>query len=95
VLEAPLQAQQQNGQVRVSRLLLIILFENSPAVLEARMSLKLQPTAEAYLIMARPDLAENKSAQPRRMLTCFGSRSCKFCGAQARNRIRSRGQSNV
>jgi Tfp pilus assembly protein PilF len=29
---------------------------------EARMSLKLQPTAEAYLIMARLDLAENKSA---------------------------------
>jgi tetratricopeptide (TPR) repeat protein len=28
---------------------------------EARMSLKLQPTAEAYLIMARLDLAENKS----------------------------------
>ncbi|HZE81640.1 MAG TPA: tetratricopeptide repeat protein [Candidatus Polarisedimenticolia bacterium] len=29
---------------------------------EARMSLKLQPTAEAYLVMARLDLAENKSA---------------------------------
>ncbi len=28
---------------------------------EARMSLKLQPTAEAYLLMARLDLAENKS----------------------------------
>jgi Flp pilus assembly protein TadD len=28
---------------------------------EARMSLKLQPSAEAYLIMARLDLAENKS----------------------------------
>jgi uncharacterized protein HemY len=26
------------------------------------MSLKLQPTAEAYLVMARLDLAENKSA---------------------------------
>jgi Tfp pilus assembly protein PilF/TolB-like protein len=29
---------------------------------EARMSLKLQPTADAYLVMARLDLAENKSA---------------------------------
>jgi Flp pilus assembly protein TadD/TolB-like protein len=29
---------------------------------EARMSLKLQPTAEAYLVMARLDLAENKSS---------------------------------
>jgi Tfp pilus assembly protein PilF/TolB-like protein len=29
---------------------------------EARMSLKLQPTAEAYLVMARLDLVENKSA---------------------------------
>jgi Flp pilus assembly protein TadD/TolB-like protein len=29
---------------------------------EGRMSLKLQPTAEAYLVMARLDLAENKSA---------------------------------
>lgn len=29
---------------------------------EARMSLKLQPSAEAYLVMARLDLAENKSA---------------------------------
>lgn len=29
---------------------------------EARMSLKLQPTAEAYVVMARLDLAENKSA---------------------------------
>jgi Flp pilus assembly protein TadD len=29
---------------------------------EARMSLKLHPTAEAYLVMARLDLAENKSA---------------------------------
>jgi Flp pilus assembly protein TadD len=29
---------------------------------EARMSLKLQPTTEAYLVMARLDLAENKSA---------------------------------
>ncbi|HEY2170791.1 MAG TPA: tetratricopeptide repeat protein [Candidatus Angelobacter sp.] len=29
---------------------------------EARMSIKLQPTAEAYLVMARLDLAENKSA---------------------------------
>jgi Tfp pilus assembly protein PilF/TolB-like protein len=29
---------------------------------EARMSLKLQPTAEAYLVMARLDLTENKSA---------------------------------
>jgi len=29
---------------------------------EARMSLKLQPTADAYLAMARLDLAENKSA---------------------------------
>ena len=28
---------------------------------EARMSLKLQPSAEAYLVMARLDLAENKS----------------------------------
>jgi Flp pilus assembly protein TadD len=28
---------------------------------EARMSLKLQPNAEAYLLMARLDLAENKS----------------------------------
>jgi len=29
---------------------------------EARMSLKLQPTVEAYLVMARLDLAENKSS---------------------------------
>jgi uncharacterized membrane-anchored protein len=29
---------------------------------EARMSLKLQPTSDAYLVMARLDLAENKSA---------------------------------
>jgi len=29
---------------------------------EARMSLKLQPTADAYIVMARLDLAENKSA---------------------------------
>ena len=29
---------------------------------EARMSLKLQPTADAYVVMARLDLAENKSA---------------------------------
>jgi Flp pilus assembly protein TadD/TolB-like protein len=29
---------------------------------EARMSLKLQPTADAYLVIARLDLAENKSA---------------------------------
>jgi Tfp pilus assembly protein PilF/TolB-like protein len=32
---------------------------------EARMSLKLQPTAEAYLVMARLDLAENKSASAK------------------------------
>ena len=29
---------------------------------EARMSLKLQPNADAYLVMARLDMAENKSA---------------------------------
>jgi Tfp pilus assembly protein PilF/TolB-like protein len=32
---------------------------------EARMSLKLQPTADAYLVMARLDLAENKPASAK------------------------------
>jgi hypothetical protein len=50
-------AQQHPGTARVSRLRLIIPFENI-----ARMSLKLQPTPDAYLLIARLDLAENKSA---------------------------------
>jgi hypothetical protein len=89
---APLSsAQQQPGPVRVSRLLLIIPFENAsttpgldwisesfPEVLttqlsprsfvmsrEDRMSLKLQPTADAYLVLARLDLAEGKAASSR------------------------------
>ena len=93
VLEAPLQAQQQTGPARVSRLLLIIPFENTsnaagtdwisesfPEVLNTRLSpsglfvmgrddrlnafdrLGISPTADAYLVMARLDLAENKSA---------------------------------
>lgn len=90
---APLSsAQQQPGPVRVSRLLLIIPFENTsttpgldwisesfPEVLttrlsprgffvmsrEARMSLKLRPTADAYLVLARLDLAEGKAASAR------------------------------
>jgi hypothetical protein len=41
----------------MSRLLLIIPFENI-----VRMSLKLQPTPDAYLLIARLDLAEDKSA---------------------------------
>ncbi|HEV8491531.1 MAG TPA: hypothetical protein VGR76_04640, partial [Candidatus Angelobacter sp.] len=32
---------------------------------EARMSLKLQPTADAYLVLARLDLAEGKAASAR------------------------------
>jgi len=89
---APLSsAQQQPGPARVSRLLLIIPFENTsttpeldwisesfPEVLttqlsprsfvmsrEDRMSLKLQPTSDAYLVLARLDLAEGKAASAR------------------------------
>jgi hypothetical protein len=53
----PFSGQQHPGSARVSRLLLIIPFENT-----ARMPLKLQPTADAFLIMARLDLAEDKFA---------------------------------
>ena len=53
----PFSGQQHPGPARMSRLLLIIPFENI-----VRMSLKLQPTPDAYLLIARLDLAENKSA---------------------------------
>ena len=53
----PSSGQQHPGPICMSRLLLIIPFENI-----ARMSLKLQPTADAYLLIAGLDLAENKSA---------------------------------
>jgi hypothetical protein len=53
----PFSGQQHPGPARMSRLLLIIPFENI-----VRMSLKLQPTPDAYLLIARLDLAEDKSA---------------------------------
>jgi hypothetical protein len=53
----PFSGQQHPGPICVSRLLLIIPFENI-----VRMSVKVQPTPDAYLVMARLDLAENKSA---------------------------------
>jgi hypothetical protein len=53
----PFSGQQHLGPICVSRLLLIISFENI-----VRMSLKLQPTPDAYLVMARLDMAKNKSA---------------------------------
>jgi hypothetical protein len=57
-------AQQHPGTARVSRLRLIIPFENT-----ARISLKLQPTADAFLIMARLDLAEKNQFPPHKTLT--------------------------
>src|SRR5438270_846312 len=53
----PFSGQQHPGAARVSRLLLIIPFENT-----VRMSLKLQPTADVYLVMAQLDLEVSKSA---------------------------------
>jgi hypothetical protein len=53
----PFSGQQHHGPARMSRLLLIIPFENI-----VRNSLKLQPTPDAYLVMVRLDLGENKSA---------------------------------
>ena len=59
----PFSGQQHPGAARVSRLLLIIPFENI-----VRMSLKLQPTPDAYLVMAQLDLAEDKSASAEQNL---------------------------
>lgn len=53
----PFSGQQHPGPARMSRLLLIIPFENT-----VRMSLKLQPTADVYPVMAQLDLEVSKSA---------------------------------